>query len=178
MKSIVSYPTRIMSKTFQYQQNSHFIESLWLTVSLFTLFGVTGILALFAMSYATASTVETSRIDEAMHLLSTYCSTAKGATLSKEFARCEDANVLVKNRKLSRMRVWEATWKNALNRDVGGSFREISNALIFFFVFFLFIYAGKKVNRRPETEMYSALAQSRLHSTYFLPEQEYHEKLE
>ena len=146
-------------------------------MSLFTLFGVTSILVLFAKSYATASTIETSRIDEATYLLHSYCATAKGATLSKEFARCEDASVLVRNKKLSRMRVFEATWKNALNRDMGGSFREMSNAIIIFMVFFMFIYTGKKVNKRPETEMYSALAQSRLHSTFYLP-QEYHDKLE
>ena len=118
MKSIVPYPTRLLSKQFHFKQDSHFVESLWLTMSLFTLFGVTSILVLFAKSYATASTIETSRIDEATYLLHSYCATAKGATLSKEFARCEDASVLVRNKKLSRMRVFEATWKNALNRDM------------------------------------------------------------
>lgn len=179
MNSIVANPTQILSKHFQ--QESPCVESLWLTTSLFTSFAFLSVLVLFAKSYATASTIEIRRIKEATHLLETYCSTKEGATLSKEFALCEDAYVLVSNKKLTRMRVWDATWKKALNREFAGSFKEILNVVFFFFVFFMFIYTGKKINKKPETELYSPLAQSRLHTAVFLPSaisERRHSKLE
>ena len=56
-----------------------------------------GLAVRFAKSYAESSVAERRRLEEARMLLDLVCNSARGASHAKEFARCEEAHVLLRS---------------------------------------------------------------------------------
>lgn len=63
---------------------------------------------------------ERRRIEEARHLVETMCSTAIGANLAREFAKCEEAHVTVANGT-------KMVWLRAFEKTIRGVSLQIAN---------------------------------------------------
>ena len=166
MNSIVQ---KIQSYEFPpnlFVQEASVAESLWQTTAVIATLACFWVSVVFGKSYYVSVALENRRLREAAHLLKTYCSTAEGASLSKEFARCEEANVLISSQKLNRMRVVENTVHGVLNHELNFSTRAFFNVSLLCGVLFLFIHANKKAASKSLgcREVYSQIAQSRLHT--------------
>ena len=83
----------------------------------------------FVKTCFTSAEIERRRIEEAKMLLELVCSNAKGASLAREFARCEDAHVLVRSTTISVLRIVENTL-DAMLFDLGRTAKKGGLALI------------------------------------------------
>jgi hypothetical protein len=146
-----------------------FVESAWYAsavfVSLYSFWGA----VLISKNYILATGIEERRVDEASHLLRIYCSTTEGAALAYEFAKCEDARLLLSNDKINKLRILERTLLTFFDSDFNMSVAQIFNLLIVYMAVFFFFFTNKKLGgMRLEREEYSLLAQHKLHTTLLL----------
>jgi hypothetical protein len=98
-----------------------------------------------------------------------YCSTTEGAALAYEFAKCEDARILLSNDKINKLRILERTLMTFFNSDFNMSAVQLFNLLIVYTAVFFFFFTNKKLGGiRSEREEYSILAQHKLHTALLL----------
>lgn len=122
-----------------------------------------------AKSCAESAASERRRVEEARMLLDLVCSSARGASLAREFARCEEASVLLRSTSFSKLRV--------LDRALTGLFSETATAarqggvallqvcgLVALLAHAPGAWFARAVHTPPKPrEEYSQMAQARLH---------------
>ncbi len=72
----------------------------------------------FLKSCAASAATERRRYEEAKMLVDLVCSHVEGATLAHEFARCEEASVLVRSATVSALRVVDRALGNMISEVV------------------------------------------------------------
>jgi hypothetical protein len=128
-----------------------------------------------AKAYAESQVTEHRRLEEASMLLELVCSSARGAALAREFARCEEAHVLLRGGTFSRLRVLDGALSSifgdalAAAKQGGLALAQVAcvAAVLAHAPAALFGAAVSRTlaPREPlEREIYSPIAQSRLHS--------------
>jgi hypothetical protein len=82
--------------------------------------------------------------------------TTEGAALAYEFAKCEDARLLLSNDKINKLRILERTLLTFFDSDFNMSVAQLFNLLIVYMAVFFFFFTNKKLGGiRLEREEYS-----------------------
>ena len=122
-----------------------------------------------AKTCAESAATERRRVEEARMLLELVCSSARGAALAQEFARCEEANVLIKSATFSKLRTMDRAlmtlYYQLVNSLKQGGIVVVQLALLGVLLAhapsFFFTHATRP--RSYALEEYSPVAQARLH---------------
>ena len=135
-------------------------------------------LARVGVEWSKHAQFERRRIEEARLLVETMCSTALGANLANEFAKCEDAHVTVANGgRVVWLRAFEKTVRTVslqIAHQVGSvTVGALAHALLFVVagggLMIAATFAARKVGwidaTRDEYELLSPIAQARLQSS-------------
>jgi hypothetical protein len=123
----------------------------------------------FLKSCAASAATERRRYEEAKMLVELVCSNVEGATLAHEFARCEEASMLVKSATVSALRVADRAMANmvvevvdmAKQGAVATAQLAVAGALLLHAPAAFFSAFGQQREAR-QAEMYSAMARSRM----------------
>ena len=118
-----------------------------------------------------SAATERRRIDEAKMLVEKVCTNVEGASLASEFARCEEAEVLLENYGISTLRVLESSlhsiWTDTLDMAKSGTFAMMQVGLVLLFL--LHGPASVMATRNGDTNrlkqsLYSPIALTRMHT--------------
>jgi len=112
------------------------------------------------------------RLEEAVLLSSTFCSTSQGAKLAKEFAYCEEADLMVSNKGNLKIKALEKTIRSVTVRAISAS-ADISVSMLGNVAAVALAAAAvavicnnltKMINGSGQIELMSPIAQARLNT--------------
>jgi hypothetical protein len=128
--------------------------------------------SIIGVEWTSNVTFEKRRMSEARLVVETVCSTIKGAGLAREFAKCEEAHIMLADSKLIWIKAFEKTIRNVAYKAVNMT-GKISLAALGNIAMIMIAMAGvvvlcntltHAIEGSREIDVFSPIAQARLHS--------------